>query len=62
LVRRKGDQLARRHCGFDGVEETDELLVPLPLPLHAATDATAQHVQRREQRRSDAPARCVAPN
>ena len=44
------DQLARRHLAFDGIEEADELLVPVS--LHAATDhRTLQHVQCGEQRR-----------
>ena len=44
------DQLARRHLAFDGIEEADELLVPVS--LHAATDhRTFQHVQCGEQRR-----------
>ena len=44
------DQLAGRHLAFDGIEEADELLVPVS--LHAATDhRTFQHVQCGEQRR-----------
>ena len=44
------DQLAGRHGALDGVEEADELLVPVP--RHAlADDAAVDHVQRREQGR-----------
>ena len=39
------DQLARRDIGLDGVEEANELLVPVT--LHAAPDHFAvQHVER----------------
>jgi hypothetical protein len=43
------DQLACWDIALDGVEEADELLVPVP--LHAPSDhPPVQHVQRREQR------------
>src|SRR5262245_29740589 len=42
------DDLAGRHLALDGVEETNELLVPVA--LHAAADNLAvEHVERREQ-------------
>ena len=48
------DRLAIRNLAFDGIEEADELLVPVP--LHAAADHGAvQHVERREQRRRSMP-------
>ena len=43
------NDLSDRHLGLDGVEEADELL--MPVALHAAPDhGTFQHVERREQR------------
>ena len=44
------DDLSGRDLGFDGVEEADELL--MPVALHAAADHGAvEHVERGEQRR-----------
>ena len=44
------DDLAGRHLGLDGVEEADELL--MPVALHAAADDLAlEHVERGEQGR-----------
>jgi hypothetical protein len=44
------DQFAGRHGALDGIEEADELL--MPVPRHAlADDAAVEHVQRREQGR-----------
>ena len=44
------DHLAGRDLALDGVEEADELL--MPVALHAAADHRAvEHVQRGEQRR-----------
>ena len=48
------DDLARRHFGLDGVEEADELLVPMA--LHAAPDHLAfQDVEGGKQRRRAVP-------
>ena len=44
------DRLARRHLRLDGVEEADELLMPMPLHV-AANDGAIEHVERGEQRR-----------
>ena len=41
-------QLACGHLGFDGIQEADELLVPMALHA-AADDATFQHVQGGKQ-------------
>src|SRR5260370_40223319 len=42
--------LARRDLSLEGVEEADELL--MPMPLHVATDDRAvENVQRSKQRR-----------
>ena len=44
------NRLARRDLRLDGVEEADELL--MPVPLHVATDDRAvENVQRGKQRR-----------
>ena len=43
------NDLSVRNLGFDGVEEADELL--MPVTLHAASDHRAvQHIKRGEQR------------
>ena len=43
------DDLAGRHGGLDGVEEADELL--MPVPAHVAPDhAAIEDVQRGEER------------
>jgi hypothetical protein len=42
------DDLANRHLGLDGVEEADELLMPVPLHT-AADDLALEHVERGEQ-------------
>ena len=48
------DRLSQRHLGLDGVEEADELL--MPMPLHVATDDRAvENVQRGKQRRRSMP-------
>ena len=48
------DQLARRNLALDGVEEANELLVPMT--LHAASDhAARRHVQGGKQRRRAVP-------
>ena len=44
------DDLAGRHLGLDGVEEADELLVPVALHV-AADDGAVEHVEGGEQRR-----------
>jgi hypothetical protein len=44
------DQLPGRDFRLDGIEEADELLVPVALHA-AADDAAIQHVQRCERRR-----------
>ena len=44
------DQLAGRDLGLDGVEEADELLMPVALHV-AADDRAVEHVERGEQRR-----------
>ena len=50
VVEDEVDRLALRDCGFDRVEEADELL--MPMTLHAAADHLAlRHIQRGEQRR-----------
>ena len=42
------DRLVSRHLGLDGIEETDEFL--MPVPLHVAPDhRSIQHVERGEQ-------------
>jgi hypothetical protein len=44
------DQLAGRYRALDGIEEAEELLVPVP--RHALADhAAVEHVERREQGR-----------
>ena len=49
VVEHDVDQLAGRHRALEGIEEAQELL--MPVPLHAAADdAAVEHVQRREQR------------
>jgi hypothetical protein len=49
VVEDEVNDLADRHLGLDGIEEADELL--MPVALHAAADHHAfQDVQRREQR------------
>ena len=49
VVEHDMDLLGGGHLGFDGVEEADELL--MPVALHAASDDAAfEHVQRGEQR------------
>ena len=40
--------MARRHLRFDGVEEADELLVPVALHI-AADDGAVEDVEGREQ-------------
>ena len=48
------NRLARRDLRLDGVEEADELL--MPMPLHVATDDRAvENVQRSKQRRRSMP-------
>jgi hypothetical protein len=48
------DELAGRDRGLDGVEETDELLVPMA--LHAATeDRTLEDIEGGEQGRGAVP-------
>jgi len=42
------DNLAGRHGALDGVEEADELLMPVPLPA-AADDRAVEDVERCEQ-------------
>ena len=48
------NRLARRDLRLNGVEEADELL--MPMPLHIATDDRAvENVQRGKQRRRSMP-------
>ena len=48
IVEDRVHQLSGRHLRFDGIEEANELLVPVA--LHAAADnAAIQHVQCSEQ-------------
>ena len=42
------DQLAGRYCAFDGIEETDEVLVAV-LRQTAVEDGTVEDVERGEQ-------------
>jgi ComEC/Rec2-related protein len=48
VVEDDADDLANRHLGLDGVEEADELLMPVPLHT-AADDLALEHVERGEQ-------------
>ena len=43
------DRLASRDLGLDGIEEADELLVPMALHV-AADDGAVEDVEGREQR------------
>lgn len=54
VVEHDMDLFARRHLGLDGVQETNELL--MPVALHApADDAAFQHIQRGKQSRGAVP-------
>jgi hypothetical protein len=44
------DHFAGGHLGFDGVEEADELLMPVALHT-AANDSAVEDIERGEQRR-----------
>jgi hypothetical protein len=47
IVENDVDDLAGQHLDLDGVQETDELL--MPMALHAATDhPTFEHVEHGE--------------
>ena len=49
VVQDRADLVSGWHRGLDGVEEADELLVPVALHT-AADDRAVQYVPRREQR------------
>lgn len=48
VVEHDVDQLAGRNLPFDGVQEQDELLMPVPPPV-LADDRPVEHVECREQ-------------